>query len=387
MSSSAATGKPSDLPSIVAASFGIGAYGLALGLTYPLLTELLMARGVSPHVLGLNAATMGVGIAISTVTLARITARYSAGALITAGLFAAAAVILAFGFTDSLAVWFGLRILLGFAVNTVFVLTEAWVNQAAADEIRGRAVSGFTLALSAGFAVGPLGIPLLGAATALPFAACAVLVAMIAISIGLVSRRAQTRLPSAPPGSLRQFVIAAPLLVVMVMAFGFSDWTMISMMPAYFLGKGMTPGEASATVSVIHFGMILVGVPIGMALDRLPRLKVGAACAACTAGCFALLPALAPDGWALWVVLAVLGAGSVGVYMTALTLLGQRFSGGMLVAGSAVFSMGFTIAGTVGMVGAGSTMELVGLEAVPVGFAVSFAVLTLAIMQALRRGR
>jgi len=386
MSSSVAANRSSDLPSILAACFGIGAFGLALGLTYPLLTVLLMERGVAPHVIGLNAATMGVGIAISTVFMSRLTASHGAGSLITAGLLGAAAVILAFGFTDSIAVWFGLRVALGFAVNAVFVLTEAWVNASAADGIRGRAVGGFTLSLSAGFALGPLGIPLLGTGSALPFAACAVLVSMIAIGIGLMSRRAKARIQSAPAGSLRQFAIAAPLLVIMVMAFGFSDWTMISMMPAYFLDKGMGAGASSATVSVVHFGMILIGGPIGFALDRLPRLKVGAACAACTAASFAVLPALAPDGWGLWVVLTVLGAGSVGVYMTALTLLGERFSGGMLVAGSAVFSMGFTIAGTIGMVGAGTAMEVIGREAVPVGFALCFGALALTILRAARAG-
>jgi hypothetical protein len=157
MSSSLATDKSSDLPSILAACFGIGAFGLALGLTYPLLTVLLMERGIAPHVIGLNAATMGVGIAISTVFMSRLTARHGAGSLITAGLLGAAGVILAFGFTDSIAVWFGLRVALGFAVNAVFVLTEAWVNAAAADGIRGRAVGGFTLSLSAGFALGPPG--------------------------------------------------------------------------------------------------------------------------------------------------------------------------------------------------------------------------------------
>jgi hypothetical protein len=70
--------------------------------------------------------------------------------------------------------------------------------------------------------------------------------------------------------------------------------------------------------------------------------------------------------------------------MTALTLLGERFTGGMLVAGSAVFSMGFTIAGTIGMVGAGTAMEVIGREAVPVGFALCFGALALTILRAAR---
>lgn len=387
MSSIDATRRTSDFPSILAASFGIGAFGVALGLTYPLLALLLAGRGVEPQIIGLNAAAMGVGILISTVAMSHLTARLHPGTVITLSLFGSAAIILAFGFTDDLWTWFALRVALGFAVNAVFVLTEAWVNEASTDEIRGRAVSGYTMALTTGFALGPLGVPLLGTQTALPFAACAVVVSATAIGVALLSRRARTQIGQPPAGAIRRFVVAAPLLVLMVMAFGFSDWTVISMMPLYFLEKGLDAASSSATVSVVHLGMILFALPTGFALDRLPRMTVGATCAALTAGCFALLPSLPSDGWSIWLALLLLGGSSVGVYTTALTLMGERFAGGMLMAGSAVYSMSYTIAGTVGMVGGGVVMDQLGYEAVPIGFALCFALLLIAIILSARPRR
>lgn len=380
MNSALTLDKPSDFPSIFAASFGIGAFGLALGLTYPLLSLLMAERGVAPSIIGLNAAAMGVGIALSTLLLSRLTAQFSAGWLITAGLLGSAMVILMFGYTRDLTTWFLLRIILGFHVNAVFVLTEAWVNAASSEAIRGRAVSSYTMSLSVGFAVGPLGIPLLGTQTVLPFAVCAVLVSLTAVGIALLSRRAKVRTEVAPRGSLQRFAVTAPLLVVMVMAFGFSDWTLISVMPIYFLEKGMTAPLASITVSVVHFGMILFALPIGLALDRLPRLSVGALCAAGTAISYALLPLLPSHSWGIWVALLVLGGCSVGLYTTALTVLGEKFSGGMLVAGSAIFSMGFTVAGTLGMVGTGAALQIIGYNAVPIGFSACFFVLLIAIL-------
>lgn len=381
----AATRTSTDFPSVFAASFGIGAFGLALGLTYPLLTLLMAERGVGAHIIGLNAASMGIGIALSTVFMTRLTRRFNTGLLITAGLLGSAAVILAFGFTDNIAVWFALRVVLGFNVNAVFVLTEAWVNEASTNEFRGRAVSGYGMSLTAGFALGPLGIPLFGTQSALPFAACAVFVSLTAIAIALLSRRAKARVGSAPPGSLRQFVFAAPLLVFMVMAFGFADWTMISMMPIYFLEKGMDASLSSTTVSAVHLGMILCALPTGFALDRMMRMRVGAFCAAGAMVSFALLPALSPDQSSIWIALLLLGGFLGGVYATALTVLGERFSGGMLVAGSTVFSMAFTLAGTAGMIGSGVAMEAVGHEMVPVSFAACFAMLLLMILRSHRQ--
>ena len=385
MSSSAPSRESTDIPLILAASFGIGAFGLALGLTYPLLTLLLAERGVSPHVIGLNAASMGLGIAVSTIFLPSLTSCFRHGGLIVAGLLGAAATMLAFSLTGNILAWFVLRMALGFCVNTAFVLTEAWVNAAASDRIRGRAVSGYTMSLSAGFAIGPLGIPVLGIDTALPFAVCATLVGLTAIGIAILSRRAKVRTAEASQGAMWRFVIAAPMLVAMVMAFGFSDWTIISVMPIYFLEKGLDAALSSTTVSVVHFGMIIFAIPTGIVLDRWSRMGTGAVCAAGTAICFGLLPTMDANDWGLWIVLLSLGACSVGLYTTALTLLGERFSGGVLVAGSAVFSMAFTIAGTVGMLGSGAIMSFVGPETVPVLFAVFFLLLLFAMVTSLRR--
>ena len=336
---------------------------------------------MAPHVIGSNAAAMGIGIGISTVFMPYFTNRFRAGSLIVAGLISTALVMLAFSSTENLTAWFVLRIVLGFCVNAVFVLTEAWVNAAASDGIRGRAVSGYTMSLSAGFAIGPLGVPLLGIDSALPFAACATLVSLTAIGIAILSRRSKTRIEEAPKGSLQRFVVAAPLLVAMVMSFGFSDWTIISVMPIYFLAQGMDTASASTTVSVVHFGMILCAVPTGVALDRWSRMGTGIVCAVGAIICFASLAFLGDDHWTIWIVLLLLGGSTVGLYTTALTLLGERFAGGMLVAGSAVFSMAFTIAGTVGMMGTGVLISFVGHEAVPSLFVIFFIALLFAMLR------
>ncbi|MEM7445291.1 MAG: MFS transporter [Pseudomonadota bacterium] len=385
MSSPPTEAKQPDFPSIVAACVGIGAFGLALGLTYPLLSILLAERDVPLSIIGLNAASMGLGIALSTVLIARLTAWIRAGLLIAGGLMGAAIIIFAFGLTSNLYVWFLLRVLLGFNVNAAFVLTEAWVNEASADHMRGKAIGAYTFAMTGGFAIGPLGITVFGTETSLPFAVCAVLVAFTAIAIALLSRKTKARTASAPPGSLRKFAWAAPLLIAMVMAFGFADWTMISMMPIYFFEKGMDPGLASMSVAIVHFGMISFTFPIGAILDRVSRMRVAAVCTALTVVGFVLIPFTPVDQWIIWPVLFLLGGCLGGIYTAALTIMGARFSGGILVAGSAVFSMGYTVAGTAGMMGSGVAMGQLGFDSMPYGFAICFAVLFFAIILAKRR--
>src|SRR5690606_33485944 len=115
----------------------------------------------------------------------------------------------------------------------------------------------FGMAVSGGFAVGPLGVPLFGLEGALPFAACAALLGLMAILLALASRRARVT-PEAPSlGAMLGFLRGGGLLLLaLVAAFGFLDWAGLSVMPAYFLAKGLSAEGAALTVTVIHVGML-----------------------------------------------------------------------------------------------------------------------------------
>ena len=50
------------LPTVIAACAAITVFGFAFGLTYPLLSLILEARGVASTLIGINGAMMPVGI-------------------------------------------------------------------------------------------------------------------------------------------------------------------------------------------------------------------------------------------------------------------------------------------------------------------------------------
>jgi Major Facilitator Superfamily len=180
-----------DWASIVAVTLSISAFGVALGLTYPLISLVLAARGFGESVVGFNAGVYALGMVTATLLMPRMTNRLSAGRLIVSGLAGSAAIIMGFGLLPSITAWFALRFALGFAINTVFILAEAWLNTACPDHLRGRVTAVFTASMSAGFATGPLGVPVFGKEDGFGFAACAVLVALVTISFALLSRRAR----------------------------------------------------------------------------------------------------------------------------------------------------------------------------------------------------
>ena len=75
-----------------------------------------------------------------------------------------------------------------------------------------------------------------------------------------------------------------------------------------------------------------------------------------TAVCFLILPLLESEV-AILIDFAVLGAASVGLYTSALTLLGERYSGGMLVAGSAAFALAYAFGSAGGSITFGMAMD------------------------------
>jgi fucose permease len=76
------------------------------------------------------------------------------------------------------------------------------------------------------------------------------------------------------------------------------------------------------------------------------------------------------------------GALSYGIYTVALVELGERFSGAMLVAGNAAFALMWGIGGMAGPPATGALMDAIGIQGLPVGFALLCIALTIG---ALRR--
>jgi MFS family permease len=346
-----------DWTSIVAVTIGITTFAVALGLTYPLVSLLLLERGVSETMIGLNAAAFMLGLGASTLAMPRLTVLARPRNLITVCLVFAAVVLYGFRAFNDLAVWFLLRFALGFCVNTIYVLGEAWLNAAATDSVRGRAAGIYSGGMAAGFALGPLGISVFGAENGFAFAACAVLVAFVSFAFGILVRKARVEPEAMPSGSLLAFVRASPLIVALVLLFGITDATALAILPVYLRIEGLSVEVAALILTVLHVGIIIAQPGLGVLLDRFNRWNVLLGCLLISAISFMVLMALPVTSWLLWPVAALCGAGFLGVYTACLALLGQEFKGGLLVVGSAVFALAYAVGGIIGPPAAGAIME------------------------------
>jgi MFS family permease len=334
--------------SVATVTVGITVFAVAQGLTYPLISLLMVERGASDAVVGLNAAAFMLGLGTSVLVVPALTRHRRAGQVIVAGLLGAAVVLGGFAATDDLAAWFVLRFALGFCVNAIYVFGEAWLNAAVTDRVRGRVAGVYGAGMSAGFVIGPLAIPILGTEDGLAFAACAVLVSLVAFGLALMSRRARVEPGKLALADLPRFARAAPLLVFLVLAFGFVDGTVLSLSPLHMIEGGASAAAAATFVAVMHMGMIVAQPLLGILLDRIDRWRVAAGCLAATGVSFGVLIAVPATSALVWPLGALGGAAFFGVYTSALAILGREHGGAMLVAGASAFSLAYASGGVIG---------------------------------------
>jgi MFS family permease len=373
-----------DWSAIAAVILGVTAFSVAQGLTYPLISLTLESRGFSTTLIGVNALGFAAGLAAATLMLGTLTARWRADRLIIAALVGCSLCLATFAVSSSFGIWLVARFLLGFCASLIFMLGEAWLNAACPDRLRGRISGVYGGGMCAGFAAGPLAIPLLGTQGGLGFAMTAVYLAIVAFATAMLMFSTRTVPEPSSTRDVFRFFAHAPLLVGMVFAFGFADIAAISSMPVYFVKTGHSEAFAAISVTVLALPTALAQPFIGVLLDRLPRHRVAIAAAGIAGLSYLALP-LMESGAAILTVFALMGAATFSLYTCALTMLGAKYNGAMLVAGAAAFSLAYAAGSGAGSGATGAIMEAGGPYAGPISVGLGLVVFTAVLMIARRQ--
>lgn len=363
----------------------VSVFAIAQGLSYPLLSFILQRQGMSPSLIGLSAAMTPLGFILSAPLIPWLSRRFGAGrtALSCAGL--AALLLALIGWQQNIWLWFPLRFLLGFSVNPLYVISETWMITLTPPTKRGRIMGVYTSIISAGFALGPLTLALVGSEGWPPF-----MVGIAAFVLcGLCLLAVLPKLPDFNNGheqhaSVGRFVPLALLLLFAVFTAAAFEQVTLALMSVYGRGYGSPEARISTLLAVFVAGNIFLQVPLGMLAERYGSRRALMFCALTTVfGCL-LLP------WSfnsvfVWPIAFVWGAVSFGIYTMALIELGERFSGSMLIAGNAAFAMVWGVGGIAGPPATGAVMDIIGVQGFPL--TLGLLCLALAVAQAVRHRR
>jgi MFS family permease len=167
------------------------------------------------------------------------------------------------------------------------------------------------------------------------------------------------------------------------------DAATLSLLPVYGVRLGFDVSTAANLLTVLIVGNVVLQLPIGWLADRFDRRTVLAMLGAVAMVGLAVLPLAVGSFWQ-WPVLVVAGAAGYGVYTVALAILGDRFTGHELIAGSASFATCWGAGALMGSLIGGSAMQAFGPQGLPLSLSVCFGVFLAGMwvrrVQRLRRG-
>jgi MFS family permease len=214
---------------------------------------------------------------------------------------------------------------------------------ALAPEGRRATASGLqALAFGAGIGVGPLvGAALDPFSPVLAFGAGAF--ALVA-GLCLVLRLRPLRVAAgavADPGLWRRVLL--PLHAVF--AYGTAEATLVSLFPVFMLRGGHDLGETSVALAAFVAGSLASVLPVTRAADRWGGLRAIGACAALgAAACIGLAAwPLNAAPWSVALISGVAGAAIGPLFPLALSAVGATLPGEKRAAGSALFTMAFSL--------------------------------------------
>jgi len=192
--------------------------------------------------------------------------------------------------------WVAARVLYGFAICAMFIVSQSWLNDAVANGIRGRVMAIFYVCYVVGLGLGSF---LLGFVDLDSAEAPLVGVMFTALSILPIG---MTRLRQPPPPEGASVALGrawriSPVGVAGMLAVGGLSMSIAGFAPIHATAKGYSQADVALLLSAMPVGTLILQIPLGWISDRTDRRYVlaGAAALAIVAG----LLAIGFDGGAL----------------------------------------------------------------------------------------
>lgn len=359
-------------------------FAVAQGLTYPLLSFILERQGTTPSLIGLSAAMTPLGFIVSAPFIPALARRVGAARLAILCSVLAAATLIAIALLQHVWAWMPLRFLLGFFANPLYVISETWLMSITPAPRRGRIMGLYSSIVSAGFAIGPLSLGLVGTQGWPPF-----MIGVAAFLLcGLIVLAVVPRLPDMPhegeATSVGGFFALAPLLLFAVFTAAAFEQTLLALFSVYGTALGTTEQLIASLITCFIAGNAVLQILLGRVAERFGSTRAMLFCAlGSLAGCV-LLPQVF-NSWLIWPFVFVWGGVTFGIYTMSLIQLGERFTGQALIAGNAAFAVVWGIGGIVGSPATGLAMQLIGHQGLPSSLGLLCCVLVVFLMAERRR--
>ncbi len=204
--------------------------------------------------------------------------------------------------------WVALRIGIGFCFSAVYVTAESWLNNAATNENRGKALSLYLMVQMIGI-ISAQGLLLIGDPSGFVLFVIPSVLVSISFAPILLSVNPTPAFETTKPMTLRQLFFTSPLGCVGIFLLGGVFAAQFGMAAVYGAESGMSVRQISVFISTIYFGALVMQYPIGWLSDRMDR-RVLIAVVAMVGGLAGLVGLVFDDNFAVLLTVAFLVGGA-----------------------------------------------------------------------------
>ena len=166
--------------------------------------------------------------------------------------------------------WIAGRAIIGFCFSGVYVTAESWLNNAADNENRGKALSLYMIVMMLGVVISQALVVVADPSGYVSFVIASVIVS-VAVTPILLSISPTPAFQTAKPMSLARLMKVSPLGCVGMFLSGGIFAAQFGMGAVYGAAAGLTLGQISAFVGTFYVGAMTLQYPLGWLSDRMDR--------------------------------------------------------------------------------------------------------------------
>ncbi|CCB64519.1 MULTISPECIES: MFS transporter [unclassified Hyphomicrobium] len=340
------------LAAIISTSFGVG---ISFGVGFPLTALTFELWGQPNWLIGLAGAVPGLAILLVLPIAPRLITKIGPVNAIASGCIIGALGFLALGLFQSPWAWIATRLIMSAGFAVPWLAGETWINSVSKEETRGRVIAVYAIGFFSGYAIGPIFLQVLGLVGPGPFIAGAALTILSGLPIVFGRKLAPDFIHDDAHNIVTAFW-SAPGVMISGFIGGFSEVTILSLIPNVALAAGWSQDAALALVTVTTVGGVALQFPLGWLSDKTSRFALTIS----SVGIFILLALALPlalqNTIAAVVTAFLIGGVILGFYALGLATIGERDGEGDLAAVNAAYIVMYQCGSLVGPIFAGIAM-------------------------------
>jgi MFS family permease len=337
---------------------------------------IMLGNGLQGSLLGVRASMEGFGLSTTGLVMSGYFIGLICGSAFCPKIVGHVGHIRSFGALASLAsisilahvifidpwIWWGMRVITGFAYAGMYVVAESWLNEASENETRGQLLSIYMLINLGGLAGGQFLLNVAEPSSFILFALISVLVSIAVIPI-LTSVSKMPDYETTESVSIIQLFHVSPLGVAGMLISSISMGTIFGVGAVYGSSIGLSVKEVSFFMGAIVLGGAAIQLPLGRLSDTIGRRKV--IIGTCIVGGVVSIVASQYVGtdWKFYLLIATIGAMSTPLYSLCAAHTNDYLTPPQMVAASGTLVLASGLGATIGPPITTFAMEYLGPQA------------------------